>query len=69
MEQEFYGFRLGEHYPKPIVDLKKTTLHAAEILWKTLKSRENRKVAKEILSRHVVSDERKKAMKEGRDFS
>ena len=69
MEQEFYGFRLGEHYPKPIVDLKKTTLFAAEILWKTLKSKENRKVAKEILDRHVLSDERKKAMKEGRAFS
>lgn len=69
MEQQFYGFYLGVNYPNPIVDLKKTTVHAAEILWKTLKSKENRSAAKEILGRHVVSDARKKAMKEGRDFS
>lgn len=69
MEQEFYNFKPGINYPAPLVDLKKMTVHAAEILWKALKSKENRAVAKEILRRHVLSDERKKAMNQGRDFS
>ena len=69
MEQGFYNFKPGINYPNPIIDLKKSTVHAAEILWKTLKSKENRIAAKEILKRHILSDERKKAMNEGRDFS
>ena len=33
MEQQLAACILGEHYPKPIVDLEKTRKHASEIVW------------------------------------
>lgn len=69
LEERMYCFRRGIDYPLPIVDTKVSGAKAGEILWNILKSQEAKKEASRILKAHVVSPERKKAMKQGRIFS
>lgn len=69
LEERMFSFRRGIDYPLPIVDTKACGAKAGEILWKILKSQEAKKEAARILKAHVVSPERKKAMKQGRIFS
>ncbi len=69
LEERMYSFRRGIDYPLPLVDTKVSGAKAGEILWNILKSQEAKKEAARILKAHVVSPERKKAMKRGKIFS
>ncbi len=69
LEERMYCFRRGIDYPLPIVDTKVSGAKAGEILWNILKSQEAKKEASRILKAHVVSPERKKAMKRGKMVS
>jgi len=59
LEAAYYGFRSGETYPKPIVDVLKTGAYARETLWKLLNSGLSRRHSKEIVAKHVLSKQRK----------
>ena len=54
MEQDLYGFHLGENYPWPIINLEKTTKEAKEKIWKTRDLLTVKAENKRILSEHVV---------------
>ncbi|MER0442306.1 deoxyribodipyrimidine photo-lyase [Emticicia sp. W12TSBA100-4] len=60
MEQDLYGFRLGENYPFPIIDLEQTTKFAKDKLWGIRKNIEVKAESKRILSKHVVHRKKKK---------
>lgn len=53
MEQMLYQFKLGENYPKRIVDHEKAAEMAREKLWETKNSNKSKKNALVILKRHV----------------
>lgn len=53
MDQMLFQFKLGENYPKPIVDFDSAYKKAQELLWKTKKSEENKKHSLRILSKHT----------------
>lgn len=53
MEQQFYGFYIGDHYPTPIVDVELSRQKAAEIVWKFRKSDDVKREAKRILAKHT----------------
>ena len=59
LEQQLYNFKLGEDYPKPIVDLKSRRKKASEILWnmktQPLVQAENQR----ILSKHTLKNRSK----------
>lgn len=63
MEQQFHNFRLGEDYPKPIVDIKSTRRRASDILWNLKKNSIVKEESKRILKKHTLSD-RKKMLKD-----
>ena len=54
IEQDLYNFRLGENYPKPIVDLESTRKFSSDILWKLRKDKEVKKDEKRILATLVL---------------
>lgn len=56
MEQMFYNFKLGEDYPKPIVDIKENRKRASDILWNLKKNPEVVRESYRILRRHTLSD-------------
>ncbi|WP_299127777.1 FAD-binding domain-containing protein [uncultured Winogradskyella sp.] len=56
MEQTFYNFKLGEHYPYPIVDIKVNRKRASDILWNMKKDPEVLSESFRILKRHTISD-------------
>ena len=53
MEQIMYEVRLGEDYPKPIIDLKKSYKSAKALLWSWRKKPLVKKEAKRLLATHV----------------
>ena len=53
MEEIMYGLVIGQDYPSPIVDAKKSYRQASEKLWSWRKRFEVKKEAKRILQRHV----------------
>lgn len=60
MEQGFNNFRLGEHYPLPIIDIDQTRKKASDTLWnmrnsKTVKSESNRILKKHTLPNRKLS--------------
>jgi deoxyribodipyrimidine photo-lyase len=55
MEQAFYNFKLGDHYPHPIVDIKENRKRASEILWNMKDDPDVRRESFRILKRHTIS--------------
>jgi len=53
LEQAFVGFRLGEDYPHPIIDIESTGRRARELLYGQKKKATVRTEAERILGRHV----------------
>jgi len=53
MEQNFYDFKLGKDYPKPIVDLEYTRKKASDTLWKLRKDKTVLEESKRILNKHT----------------
>lgn len=53
MESVLYNFKLGENYPRPIVNTEETGAIAREILWKTKASKEVKNHNKTILQKHT----------------
>lgn len=56
LEQQAYGCVLGNDYPKPIVDIKKTYKYASEVLWGMKRNSLVRKESKRILAKHTLPD-------------
>jgi deoxyribodipyrimidine photo-lyase len=56
MEQMMYGFKLGEDYPMPIVDIKESGKTARELLWQWRKNPLVKQESYRILARHVRPD-------------
>jgi deoxyribodipyrimidine photo-lyase len=55
MESKFYNFYPGTDYPKPIVDLKKSTKIAKEKIWNFMKNPLVLNEKKKIIEKHVNS--------------
>ncbi|MFT6731330.1 MAG: deoxyribodipyrimidine photo-lyase, partial [Glaciecola sp.] len=53
MEQQFSDFRLGEHYPYPIVDMETTRKKASDTLWNLRKNKKVREERQRILKKHT----------------
>ncbi|AIY66595.1 cryptochrome/deoxyribodipyrimidine photo-lyase family protein [Pseudoalteromonas piratica] len=53
MEQVMYGFKLGEEYPKPIIDVKQSYKNAQALLWQWRKKPKVVIESKRLLARHV----------------
>ena len=53
MEQSFYGVLIGESYPYPIVNLKKSSKDAIDKIWKHKKHPLVKKEVNKILQKHV----------------
>jgi deoxyribodipyrimidine photo-lyase len=53
MESKFYNFSLGVDYPRPIVNLKKSSILAKEKIWKHLKDPKVISEKKKIIQKHV----------------
>lgn len=56
MEQQFCGVFIGEHYPFPIVEEKKTRKSASDVLWGMKGDPEVIKESYRILRRHTLAD-------------
>jgi deoxyribodipyrimidine photo-lyase len=55
MEQDFYGLRIGEDYPCPIVDLKVSGSRARTILFGLQKQKQARLESQQILAKHTLA--------------
>lgn len=53
MEQEFYGIRLGQDYPLPIIDLQESARKAREKVWGHRKHPLVKKEQKRLMAKHV----------------
>lgn len=53
LEQTFCGVTIGEHYPTPIVDLKKSAKKAREKIWRHKEHPSVKAEKKRILESHV----------------
>ncbi|WP_203258136.1 cryptochrome/deoxyribodipyrimidine photo-lyase family protein [Hyunsoonleella ulvae] len=56
MEQQFYNFKLGLDYPKPIVDLELSRKKAGDTLWKLRKDKTVLEESKRILKKHTLKN-------------
>jgi deoxyribodipyrimidine photo-lyase len=56
IEEELYGFALGQDYPEPIVDLQHAAKHASTKLWGMKKKGSVRAESRRILSKHTLAD-------------
>lgn len=54
MEQAMYNFKLGEDYPKPVVDLESSRQFASDSIWKIIQSERSKLEGKKILKRHTI---------------
>ena len=54
MEQAMYNFKLGEDYPKPIVNLESSRQFASDSIWKIIQSERSKLEGKKILKRHTI---------------
>lgn len=59
MEQQFYNCKIGEDYPKPIVNIDETRKYASDIVWSFRKKDEVKEEGKRILKKHVSNPNRK----------
>ncbi|MDG1663401.1 MAG: deoxyribodipyrimidine photo-lyase [Pseudomonadales bacterium] len=53
IEAEMHNFRLGHHYPHPIVDIEQSGRNARELLWSYRSKAQVRNENRRILKRHV----------------
>lgn len=53
IEQSFYNCKIGQDYPKPIIEEKIARKHATEVLWGLKKNPEVKEEVKRILKKHV----------------
>lgn len=53
IEQQFYNCKIGEDYPKPIVNIDETRKYASEIVWSFRKKDEVKLEGKRIVKKHV----------------
>jgi deoxyribodipyrimidine photo-lyase len=56
IDQETFNCKIGEDYPKPIVDISSTYKHAASQLWAMKNHTDVKLESKRILSKHTNSD-------------
>ncbi|SEB44146.1 deoxyribodipyrimidine photo-lyase family protein (cryptochrome) [Tenacibaculum sp. MAR_2009_124] len=54
LEQKLYGFKIGKHYPSPIVDISSTRKKASDTIWNLRKDREVIEDSYRILNKHVI---------------
>ena len=54
LEQELLNFRIGEDYPQPLIDIKKSGQHARDTLWALKKQRRVKVESSRILSKHTL---------------
>ncbi|RED48242.1 cryptochrome/deoxyribodipyrimidine photo-lyase family protein [Seonamhaeicola aphaedonensis] len=54
MEQQFYNFKLGKDYPKPIVDVETSRRKASDTLWEYRKDKTVLEETKRILRKHTL---------------
>jgi deoxyribodipyrimidine photo-lyase len=54
MEQEFFNFKIGKNYPKPIVDISLTRKNASDVLWNLRKNPNVIEESKRILRKHTL---------------
>ena len=55
MEEIMYSFKLGENYPRPIINHEESAKKARDILWRVRKEEKTKKYGKKILSKHTNS--------------
>jgi deoxyribodipyrimidine photo-lyase len=60
LEQKLFRCVIGEDYPLPIVDLEDSRKQASDKIWSVRKSKEIEIENRGILSRHVISEARKR---------
>jgi deoxyribodipyrimidine photo-lyase len=53
LDQKMYHFKLGENYPKPIIDLEETRKRATRIMYQSRKSEELQNENQRILQKHT----------------
>ncbi|AEE19343.1 deoxyribodipyrimidine photo-lyase [Dokdonia sp. Hel_I_63] len=56
LEQQFCNTVIGEDYPAPIIDIKKTAKHAGDVLWKLKDDNMVKRDAYRILRRHTLAN-------------
>ena len=56
IDQKSYDCKLGEDYPYPIVDIKKSYKNASNILWSMKNNKLVRSESKRILNKHTLSN-------------
>ena len=56
IEQQGYGFILGENYPRPIIDVKKTYKYATNVLWQMRRNAIVRNESRRIVATHTLPD-------------
>ena len=56
IEQQGYGFILGDNYPRPIIDIKKTYKYASNVLWQMRRNAIVRNESRRIVAKHTLPD-------------
>ena len=56
LEQQFCNTVIGEDYPAPIIDIKKTAKYAGDVLWKLKDDNMVKRDAYRILRRHTLAN-------------
>ncbi|WP_339662471.1 FAD-binding domain-containing protein [uncultured Polaribacter sp.] len=56
LDELFNNFKLGENYPKPIVDINSARKRASDILWEMKKDPDVRSENFRILKKHTITD-------------
>lgn len=54
LEEQLYNFKIGEHYPKPIIDFEQAWKKASDILWAMQKEKAVVNDAVRILKKHTI---------------
>lgn len=67
MEEMLYRFKLGETYPKPIIDISETGKIARDLLWGFLDRLDTKNENKRILVKHVRQPTKKRALKKRKE--
>lgn len=60
MDEILYNFKLGEDYPKPIVDFEKEHRYARDQLWSIKQSRESKILSQGVLRKHARKTNKKR---------
>lgn len=59
LDQQFNNFKLGEHYPNPIIEIKFARKKASDILWEMKKDTRVQEENNRILKKHTNSEKNK----------